>query len=77
MSLHVSERLEIYSIGVVCCSICTDLPIDDAVEQVNEAMPPGVESRWAISEDETFASGHPNPFNCPDHSGRVHYLLNC
>jgi hypothetical protein len=68
---------EVYSVGIVCASLCTSLPIDQATERLNAEIPTGLSSKWTLSEDKTFASGQLNGCDCPDHSGNKHYLFNC
>ena len=74
----VAEHFEVYSLGIVCASVCTSIRDPEAVaETMNLNHPTGIESDWAVSEDPTFKGGAPNPCQCEDHPGRLHWLLNC
>jgi hypothetical protein len=74
-------NVNIYSIGMCCCSVCTDAKDDELEEltkKVNEISPTGIESKWRISEDKTFKDGiNPNPSPCEKISIRRHFLFNC
>ena len=70
--------LVIYSNGLCCCSVCTDIEdLDELTRRVNEENPTGVESQWSISEDTHFRQGQPNPCQCEKDSNRKHYLFTC
>lgn len=69
--------LEVYSNGLCCCSVCTDLTSEKEIEKkVNIQNPTGIESQWTISPDK-FKDGHSNPCPCETHKDRKHYLLIC
>ena len=72
------EDFEIYSRGLVCLSVCSCLSLEETVKRVNAEHPTGIQSRWSLSEDKTFAGGQSNPCQC-DHNPDTHkyYLLNC
>jgi hypothetical protein len=70
-------KFEAYSIGLVCASICTSLPVDKAVQRMNKENPAGANLKWALSEDKAFRCGLANGCDCPDYPGNKHYLLNC
>ena len=70
--------LNIYSVGIVHCSVC--VPADwskEAVENaVNNRMPSGV-SPWKIS-DEDFSTGEKNGYQCEcDGKPTRHWFLVC
>lgn len=66
-----------YSVGLVHASVCTSLPPEEAEKRLNETHPTGISSAWKLSDNSRFASGHPNPCDCPDHKGFKHYLFDC
>lgn len=68
---------EAYGVGLVCASVCTDLPLDEATQRLNAEHPTGIRSQWEPSTDETFANGVPQPCPCESVPGRTHYLFNC
>ena len=71
-------EFEIYSIGIVCASVCTSLTPGEAELALNVEHPTGISTRWTLSEDKTFGDGvSPMPCGCPDHPGNKHYLFNC
>jgi hypothetical protein len=72
------KDFEAYSIGFVCASICTSLPIEEAVKRMNDEHPAGTMNGWMLSKDTNFRQGKPNPCPCEDHpETHKHYLLNC
>jgi hypothetical protein len=73
-------RVYVYGTGLIYTSACApaDMPPGDIEIAVNTQHPTGISSRWAMSDDETFSTGEPNPAPCDqDPEGRHHYLLNC
>jgi hypothetical protein len=74
-----AKDFEPYVIGVMYASICTSLPIEEAVKRMNEEHPAGtLMNSWELCRDKTFRTGQPNPCQCPDHpETHKHYLLNC
>lgn len=69
---------EVYSLGIVCASVCTTLKDPKAVSNtMNERHQTGIDSVWEVSEDPTFQGGEPNPCQCKDDPDRMHWLLNC
>lgn len=73
----MSGFFEAYSVGLVCVSVCSDLPIEEVTERLNLEHPTGIDSRWALSEDKTFSGGEPMPCPCNEDPSRTHYLFNC
>ncbi len=71
------EFFEAYSIGICYASVCSNKTPEEVVEEMNVWHPSGVSSKWELSEDETFASGEPNPNQCADREDCKHYLLVC
>ena len=67
----------IYSIGVICLSVCTSVNDKETVEIANTLHPTGISSRWQLSEDKTFATGQANGAPCEKYPGRRHLLLDC
>jgi hypothetical protein len=67
---------EVYLHGVLVCSVCSDDPVEQMLAEVNRINPTGINSRWELAADPTFASGHPNPNPCEKGKG-WHYLLEC
>ena len=69
----------ITSPGLVCLSICTSLPLEEAVERANAEYPTEIASDWSLSEDEMFACGRlKNGCACESlPETHKHYLLNC
>jgi len=71
------EKIEIYSNGIVHCSVCAPKGMKRSIltREVNLQNPTGV-SPWRISK-ESFADGKKNPNQCEDHEDRQHYLFVC
>lgn len=67
----------VYSSGLCMASVCSKEPVPDMLRSVNLQNPTGISSRWELSKNPTFASGEPNPMQCPDDPDRKHYLLEC
>ena len=72
------EELEVYSNGLVHCSLCTNIKSKKRVEQmVNLKNPTGISSPWRISKD-NFRSGESNPCPCERKpETHKHYLMEC
>jgi hypothetical protein len=71
-------EFEAYSIGICSASICTSLPIEEAVKRMNDENPTFISSDWELADDEYFLDNkNLNGCNCPDHEGNKHYLLTC
>lgn len=67
-----------YAVGICSASVCTSLPIDEAVARMNEECPTGIESKWALSNDTHFRGGAENGCPCTDSpETHRHWLLNC
>lgn len=78
MTMSSAKDFEAYSIGFVAASICTSLPIEEAMKRMNEENPAGTQHGWMLSEDKTFRGGQPNPCPCDQNpETHKHYLLNC
>ena len=71
------EFFDPYSIGICHASVCSNLEPEKILERMNLEHPTGTPHEWAISEDECFAGGAPNPCQCTAHEGCKHYLLVC
>lgn len=74
------SEVVIYSLGIVAASVCapSDMDRDEIERQVNLESPTGIESSWAISDDETFADGTANGSPCEQKPDvRRHWLLKC
>lgn len=70
--------LEVYSVGLVSMSLCTDIEDTKEIEKVaNEKSPSGVSHPWTISDETHFHSGETMPTACNKTEGRKHYLLHC
>lgn len=71
--------IDIYAKGLVTISVCA--PADMAHEEIerlaNLEYPTGIESRWTISDEATFADGSPHPGICEGNENSRHYLLHC
>ncbi len=73
------EKLSFYTLGhqgLVFWTICTSLPLDEAIAHANRVGATGISSSWGLSEDK-FPDGKDNPHDCPDEPGNKHYMLNC
>lgn len=66
---------DVYSVGLVAASVCTDLDDDTATQRLNETHPTGIASRWTVA-DASFADGTPNPGPCA-RPGCRHVLFAC
>lgn len=75
MSKTVKD-FEAYSVGPLVASVCSSLSPEETEKRMNAERPLLDEMRWSISEDESFATGQPNPCACnrlPD--THKHYLM--
>jgi hypothetical protein len=69
---------EAYKVGLCTASVCTSLPLEEALEQMNVLHPTGISSKWELSQDKTFKGGQSNPCPCEDKpKTHKHYLLSC
>lgn len=71
--------ITIYAVGVCAASACAanDVPLEAVAARANAEHPTGV-GPWAVSGDEAFAGGEPNPCPCNDKPAtHRHILLNC
>jgi hypothetical protein len=75
----MTDELEVYSLGLVACSICTNIKDPKKIEMlVNMRCPTGITSPWKISKSEKFHSGQTNPCPCENKpETHKHYLLEC
>lgn len=73
------QELIVYSNGLVCCSVCTNIESIAMIENLtNLQNPTGIGSRWKVSDAIAFDSGEPNPCPCNDKpETHKHYLLVC
>jgi hypothetical protein len=70
----------VYSTGVCRASVCADknLSLKELTERLNVSHPTGIQSKWKLSKDPTFASGETNPCPCEQYpETRLHYLFDC
>lgn len=67
---------QVYSSGLIACSVCTDLPREEVAEEVNRVHPTGISAQWEIA-DESFADGSANPHPCEEVPAKQHWLLFC
>ena len=72
------NKMQIYSYGIVYCSVCVqkDVPPAQIEKDVNAEHPTGIHSSWKIAK-ENFRSGEANPHQCEHEEDRLHYLLVC
>ena len=77
----MNEELEVYSNGLVLCSVCTNIEGFERIEEVvNQKNPTGTKKKWVVSA-RSFRSG--NPFQeksgcpCETKEGYKHYLMEC
>ena len=66
-----------YGVGLMYASVCTKESDEDAARYLNLAHPTGIASQWSKDDDESFATGEPNPCPCPDDPTRRHVLFSC
>ena len=73
----MSKYFEVYVLGIVHASVCTDLTRRAATERLNREHPSGITSRWRPSKEPAFLGGEPNPSPCERDPSRTHYLFSC
>jgi hypothetical protein len=74
----VDPDFTVYAHGICAVSVCTNLSPEEAEKRLNEELPTGIESKWKLSEDKTFAGGQPHPCPCDKNpETHKHYLFNC
>jgi hypothetical protein len=74
---RVRAHFDVYVMGIVHASVCTDLPVDAATARLNAEHPTGIDSAWQPSTDSTFLGGQPNPCVCERDPTRKHFLFSC
>lgn len=72
-----NKHFTAYSVGIVCASVCTDMEIQEAIDQLNREHSTGISSSWVLSESKAFRGGEPMPCVCERDPTRTHYLFNC
>lgn len=79
MTIDETNKVELYSVGICHASACAPEAMtgDEVADAANGIQPTGLDHGWAISSDETFRSGQPNPCVCNSDAGRRHWLLSC
>jgi len=71
-------NFQVYSLGLVHASVCTNLPKAEIAKHMGEHEPTGIDSAWEISKDEYFADGvNKNGCPCPYKKGNRHWLMAC
>ncbi len=68
---------EPYAVGICAASVCTNLPAEAVVDEMNKQWPTEISSDWTLDPDPTFRSGQPNPNQCEEREDCKHYLLCC
>lgn len=77
MNTTASKDFECYALGLIYASICTSLPVEEAIARANDEYPTGLDHGWSLCS-EAFRDGSPNPCACPDApETHRHYLLGC
>ncbi len=70
------DKFEVYGIGIVCASVCSNLSKDETSKRLNREHPTGISSQWRLSGD-NFGDGGKNPHTCEQDADCKHYLFNC
>jgi hypothetical protein len=71
----VPKDFEIYSTGIVYCSVCSSLGLEETLSRVNLEDP--TRAGWELAP-EPFRTGEPNPHPCENHpTTHKHYLFQC
>ncbi len=76
MSEEKEVHFEVYSNGIVHCSVCTDLPVEKVAAYANVHSPSGTRHGWEVIE-KRFHTGQTNPCPCDSTEGYIHVLLTC
>lgn len=73
------EELEVYSKGIIYCSVCTNIKSIKRIEElVNLRNPTGISSKWSLDKKGNFKTGETNPCVCERNpKTHKHYLLSC
>jgi hypothetical protein len=75
----MEEELEVYNLGLIHCSVCTNIKDPKMIEIVtNMRCPTGISSGWKIDKEPFFHTGQKNPCPC-EHNPKTHkhYLMAC
>ena len=72
----MEKVFDVYAVGIVCASVCTNLSITETTKRLNRQHPTGISSKWALSKDD-FSDGSLNPHPCENGGENRHYLFNC
>lgn len=68
---------DIYSVGLLYLSVCSNIEQRRLVELIQEKYPSGTSHNWDIAE-ENFNTGGENPCACHDNAEtHKHYLFTC
>lgn len=71
------KDFEVYSNGLIHCSVCSSLSLEETVRRTNLENPTGTSSKWEL-HNEKFRTGQPNPCPCNDNpETHKHYLMVC
>ena len=70
------DKFDVYAIGIVCASVCSNMSADETAGRLNREHPTGIGSQWQYSGD-SFADGAANPHTCEEDSECQHYLFKC
>ena len=71
------KDFDIYSLGIISCSVCSNLSLEETTQRLNKENPSGINSKWSLSS-EKFRSGEDNPCACNlSPETHKHYLFNC
>jgi hypothetical protein len=75
----MKDELEVYSNGLVHCSVCTNIKDPRNIEmQTNIKNPTGISSSWKIDKEPNFHTGQTNPCPCENKPNtHKHYLMVC
>jgi hypothetical protein len=70
-------EFEVYGYGILYCSVCSSLPLEETIERVNIENPTNIDSEWQLSQ-EPFRTGEANPHPCEKYpETHKHYLFIC
>ncbi len=70
------DKFDVYGVGLVCASVCSNLGLEETTKRLNQEHPTGISHGWEFSKNK-FRDGSDNPHICERDTDCRHYLFNC
>jgi hypothetical protein len=77
MEMNKEKEFEAYGCGILYCSVCSSLPLEETIKRVNIENPTNIDNQWQLAQ-EPFRTGEANPHPCEKNpKTHQHYLFVC